>query len=69
MAHKKIELTTDIRERLRAVQEALAVHVPGRDSSASVDVPKLELADAVLQQLGKLRPAKAALAVKRRKRA
>lgn len=77
MRLKNLELTDDLRARIRAVEDALAVHVPGRESSAVVDIPKLKLADLLLEearrqalQMQKLRPAKAALPSNRsRKRA
>lgn len=51
MAIRKLELTDEMQRRIRAVEDALAVHVPGRESSDVVDIPKLQLADALLDAI------------------
>lgn len=44
----RIELTQAMQDALAALDQAERVYVPGRDSSAIVELPKLALADAVL---------------------
>jgi hypothetical protein len=51
MTLKRVELTDEIQRRVRAVEDALAVHVPGRESSDVIDIPKLQLADALLEAI------------------
>lgn len=48
MSLKRLELTDELRRRLRAVEDAIAVHAPASESSDVVDIPKLQLAEAVL---------------------
>lgn len=63
-----LAVTPELAARIRDVEEALAIHVPGRDSSANVELPKLRLADVVLQQVRKATPAKARLRPSTRRR-
>jgi hypothetical protein len=48
MTLRRLELDDEIRERIAAVERALEAYDPGGDSASYVELPKLELADAVL---------------------
>lgn len=45
---KHLEITPAIRAALAAIADAEQDYVPGRDSSAVIEIPKLALADALL---------------------
>lgn len=47
---KHLELTDVLRARIEAVQAALMVYQPGRESASVIELPKLDLADAMLAE-------------------
>lgn len=65
---RQLAVTPEIAARIRDVEEALAIYVPGHESSDVIDLPKLRLADVVLQQVRKATPAKARLRASTRRR-
>jgi len=48
---RRIELTSALRDAIEAVRVAAAVYEPGEDPASLVELPKLALADAVLEAL------------------
>lgn len=48
---KTLTLTPEILAALADVRRAERVYVPGRDSAAVVEIPKIDLADAVLDAI------------------
>lgn len=76
---KTITLTPTLAAALEAVRKAEWTYVPGRSSSAEIEIPKLALADALLDavevqrrtrllvQLPKARPAAAGIGKRRRR--
>lgn len=48
---QRLEMTAEIRERVAAVERALDIYRPGRESASAVELPKLALADAVMRAI------------------
>jgi hypothetical protein len=48
---KHIDVTPEMEAALDALARALASYVPGRDSASVIELPKLDLADALLRAL------------------
>ena len=46
---RRLDLTGELQDRIAAVERAIADHVPGAESAPVVELPKLDLADAVLK--------------------